>query len=179
MLEQCLRELARGPELVSELSQGHRPAVAVGQRDHAAARLREYVTVVMERARDPHGAASGAQHGELVGVELTVQWGSQAGVEEAAFKRYGSRRELDAGRWPARGARASLPIGDFTAFRRALDAGLVSALKPRQPREQLARRAVAARRRVQHQASPQRVWGSYPPDDEPVPADRHERVLES
>jgi hypothetical protein len=49
MLQQCLRELARGAELVPQLRQRHRTAVSVGDREQPATNAGQHVRVVVQR----------------------------------------------------------------------------------------------------------------------------------
>jgi hypothetical protein len=85
VLEQGLRELARGAELVSELGQRHRAAVAIGQGEDAALHIGECLRVVVQRLGDSHYAASVPEDGKVVRVELGVKRRLKAGIAETSF----------------------------------------------------------------------------------------------
>ena len=81
MLEQRLGELARGAELVAELSERYGTATPLPKRYEALPNLREDVGVVVECSADSDRPAVLAERGEVSGVELGVERGFEAGGE--------------------------------------------------------------------------------------------------
>lgn len=94
VLEQRLGELTRCSEFVAKLRQSDRAAALLRQGDDPPLRLIEHVAVVVQRPRHANHAARSPQRGQIGAVKLGVQGRSEAGIEEALFK-----RELGGRQW--------------------------------------------------------------------------------
>jgi hypothetical protein len=87
VLEQRLGELAGGSELVAQRSQRDRATVALRQGDQACAGLLEWVRMEVQALRDADRTARFAEGGEVVCVQLAVQWRLEAGRSQAVLER--------------------------------------------------------------------------------------------